>query len=104
MKEIKDITDRVRAVAESRVEYRANGAGDPEGQPALPGALPKDELIRLMKEIEGQMRAAAKQLEFEKAAQLRDQLVSLKGLLQEVELEEPKEPVAPRKPTLGRNR
>lgn len=103
-KEIKDITDRVRAVAESRGEYVVNQTEGGDATLALPGALPKDELLRLMKEIEGQMRTAAKQLEFEKAAQLRDQLVSLKGLMQEIEIENPAPAEPPKKPVLQRNR
>ena len=44
---------------------------------ALAG-IPKDEALRLIKDLESQMRAAAKQLEFEKAAQLRDRIRALK--------------------------
>ena len=40
--------------------------------------LPKDELARLVKELEKQMKDAAKNLEFEKAALLRDQVVELR--------------------------
>ena len=44
---------------------------------ALAG-IPKDEALRLIKDLEFQMREAAKQLEFEKAAQLRDQIIELR--------------------------
>ena len=44
---------------------------------ALAG-IPKDEALRLIKVLEFQMREAAKQLEFEKAAQLRDQIIELR--------------------------
>jgi excinuclease ABC subunit B len=44
---------------------------------ALAG-IPKDEALRLIKDLESQMRAAAKQLEFEKAAQLRDQIIEVR--------------------------
>jgi len=44
---------------------------------ALAG-IPKDEALRLIKDLESQMRAAAKQLEFEKAAQLRDQIIEIR--------------------------
>ena len=40
--------------------------------------MPKDEIARLIKELESQMKAAAKNLEFEKAALLRDQIVELR--------------------------
>ena len=101
VKEIKDITDRVRAVAESRGEYIVNAEDSAaDAQPALPGALPKDEIVRLIKDLESQMRTASKMLEFEKAAMLRDQVVELKRMVQEDKLEEEK---PARKPILGRN-
>ena len=43
--------------------------------------LSKDDLARFVKELESEMRAAAKNLEFEKAAMLRDEMVDLKRLL-----------------------
>jgi excinuclease UvrABC helicase subunit UvrB len=43
--------------------------------------LPKDELTRLIKDLELQMKAAAKELEFERAALLRDQVVELRKLM-----------------------
>ncbi|MBI2760288.1 MAG: excinuclease ABC subunit UvrB [Chloroflexi bacterium] len=65
-KAIKDINENMRKVAETRVEYKT-GTG-----------VPKDEIARLVKELESQMKAAAKNLEFEKAALLRDQIVDLR--------------------------
>jgi excinuclease ABC subunit B len=65
-KAIKDINDSMRRVAETKVEYKT-GSG-----------IPRDELTRLVMELESQMRAAAKNLEFEKAALLRDQIVELR--------------------------
>ncbi|MCC7363716.1 MAG: excinuclease ABC subunit UvrB [Dehalococcoidia bacterium] len=68
-KAIRDITDHVRMqVAETKATY------DPK-------TLPKDELLRVVKELETQMKAAAKNLEFEKAAGLRDQVVELRRQL-----------------------
>jgi excinuclease ABC subunit B len=50
--------------------------------PTLPLAdIPKDELSRLAKEIEAKMNLAASNLEFEKAALLRDQLKALQDRL-----------------------
>jgi excinuclease ABC subunit B len=69
VKEVYDLTDRVRAVAEERADYQV-------GQ-----ALPKDELTRLIKELEKQMKQAAQALEFEKAAMLRDQIFELRQML-----------------------
>jgi excinuclease ABC subunit B len=66
-KAIKGITDQLRAVAETRVPYAAVTTG-----------IPKDEIARLIKNLESQMKAAAKNLEFEKAALIRDQIVELR--------------------------
>ncbi len=74
IKDIKDLTDRVRHVAEDQAEYLAN-AQPGEGVIAQ---MPKDDLLRLIKDIESQMKKAAKNLEFEKAALLRDQVVELR--------------------------
>ncbi len=38
----------------------------------------KEEMARLIKELESQMRTAAKNLEFEKAALLRDRIIDLR--------------------------
>ena len=46
---------------------------------ASPTAMTEDERAALMAQIEGQMLSAAKSLEFEKAAKLRDQLLELRG-------------------------
>ncbi|MSQ13681.1 MAG: excinuclease ABC subunit UvrB [Dehalococcoidia bacterium] len=77
-KEIRDITDRVRQLAESQAPYRT-------GRDAAPTArsLPKDELVRLIKELEKQMKGAAQLLEFEKAAMLRDQIIDLRRTILE---------------------
>ncbi len=64
-KAIRDITDQIRKVAEERVEYNVK-------------TLPKDELARLVRDLESQMKSAAKSLEFEKAALLRDQVIELR--------------------------
>jgi len=64
-KAIKDITERVRVVAEARAAY-------------TPTPISKEEVIRLIKDLEAQMRKAAKNLEFEKAALLRDRIIELR--------------------------
>jgi excinuclease ABC subunit B len=64
-KAIRDITDRLKQVAEEKPEYVA-------------GDIPKDEIARVLKDLEKQMKAAAKNLEFEKAALLRDRVVELR--------------------------
>ena len=78
IKQIKDITDHVRAVAEEKAAYDGGDARH----------LPKDELLRMVKELESQMKAAAKNLEFEKAAGLRDQVVEIRRELVGTDAEE----------------
>jgi excinuclease ABC subunit B len=73
VKSVRDLTSRLRAVAEEPAEYRTS----PLTQ------LPKDELNRIIKELEKQMKEAAQQLEFEKAALLRDQIFELRKSLVE---------------------
>jgi excinuclease ABC subunit B len=85
-KSIKDLTDRVRKVAEEREAYEV-------GRPLDEMPVQKDELVKVIKDIEKQMKQAAKDLEFEKAAALRDQIVELRktlALAEEVEVAEAK--------------
>jgi excinuclease ABC subunit B len=78
VKEIKDLTDRVRAAAEESSEYHANGVS----KSGIIAEMPKDQLTRLIKDLESQMKTAAKDLEFEKAALLRDQIVELRRVIE----------------------
>ncbi|HEX7364066.1 MAG TPA: excinuclease ABC subunit UvrB [Dehalococcoidia bacterium] len=64
-KAIKDITERVKVVAEARAAYS-------------PTPISRDEVMRLIRDLEAQMRKAAKNLEFEKAALLRDRIIELR--------------------------
>ena len=64
-KAIRDITERVKAVAETRAPYVVN-------------PVSREEMLHLIKELESQMRKAAKNLEFEKAAMLRDRIIELR--------------------------
>jgi excinuclease ABC subunit B len=64
-KAIRDITDQIKKVAEEKTEYSVKN-------------LPKDEMARLVKDLEHQMKTAAKNMEFEKAALLRDQVIELR--------------------------
>jgi excinuclease ABC subunit B len=75
VKEIRDLTDQVsrRAVAEAQGEYQA----------ISPAKMPKHELAHVIDELEKQMQAAAADLEFEKAAALRDQVFELRDILAE---------------------
>lgn len=76
-KAIHDLTEEMspRAVAEMRGEYKVKDAGD----------LPRKELQKIIADMEAQMKEAAKNLEFEKAAALRDEIYDLKNLLAEDE-------------------
>ncbi len=79
VKEIRDLTERVKAVAEERSEY---AAGNGDGKPGVIAEIPRDELTRMVKDLESQMKQAARDLEFEKAALLRDQIVELRRVMQ----------------------
>ena len=70
VKEIHDLTDRVRAQAAEAARA-----------PTLPERLPAHELEHLIRELEKQMKQAAQNLEFEKAALIRDQIFELRELL-----------------------
>jgi excinuclease ABC subunit B len=72
VKSIRDLTSRLR-VAEERAEYNAS-TGEI--------VIPRDEIMRLVKDMEVQMKLAAKNLEFEKAALLRDQVIELRRSLE----------------------
>ena len=43
--------------------------------------LPKDDILRVVKDLEHQMKQASKSLEFEKAALLRDEIKELRKVL-----------------------
>ncbi len=77
VKEIRDLSDRVRAVAEETAGYEAGA-----DEPGIIAHIPRDELTRMVKDLESQMKAAAKNLEFEKAALLRDQVVELRRIIE----------------------
>jgi len=72
-KAIRDITERVRVLGEEKAGYRVG--------PGIGKDLPKDEIVRLIKELESQMKVAAKDLEFEQAAIYRDQILELRRTL-----------------------
>ena len=82
VKEVRDITQRVKAVAEKRTPYITGG-------PASRGELPRDEMVRLIKDLETQMRKAAGNLEFEKAALIRDQIVDLRKVMVDEDIAKP---------------
>jgi excinuclease ABC subunit B len=73
VKQIRDLTNQIKKVAEEQAPYMVGSGGQV--------AIPKDELLKMIKELEKQMKDAAKNLEFEKAALLRDQVVEFRRTL-----------------------
>lgn len=65
-KAIKDISSRMKAVAEESAGY--------DTAPSMA----RDDMVRMIKDLEQQMKQAAKNLEFERAALFRDQIVGLR--------------------------
>jgi excinuclease ABC subunit B len=75
-KAVHDITERLANVAQD--DKKA-----PRSARELAASMEQRELERMIKEMENQMKAAAKELEFERAAMLRDQIYELKAILVE---------------------
>jgi excinuclease ABC subunit B len=73
-KSIRDLTDQfsARGVAETRGEYKTGKHKD---------LTSRNEMERVIVELEKQMKEAAKNLEFERAAALRDEMYELKSVL-----------------------
>ena len=69
-KEVHDITEGIRAIGETRASYRV-----------MRRELSRDDMFRVVKDMEAQMKEAAHHLQFEKAAQLRDEMLELRRLL-----------------------
>jgi excinuclease ABC subunit B len=76
-KAIHDLTEGMtaKAVGEMRGEYKVKEIG----------GMPRNEIRKIIVEMEKQMKEFAKNLEFEKAAALRDEMYDLKTLLAEDE-------------------
>lgn len=75
VKAVRDLTDQitVHSAAETKAEYHVSSAVKMENR----------ELRNLVAQLEAQMKEAAKNLEFEKAAVLRDEIFELRGILAE---------------------
>jgi len=75
-KEIHQLTEMMsaKAIGEEKAQYKTAADG-----------MPRGELRKIVDEVEKHMKEAAKNLEFERAAALRDELYDLKNLLAEDE-------------------
>ena len=69
-KEVHDITEGIKAVAETRTAYRVARQ-----------EMSREDMFRVVKDLETQMKDAARNLLFEKAAQLRDEMYELRRIL-----------------------
>jgi len=74
-KAIKDITARVKVAADAHAVYDASAPHT------------REDITRLIKELEAQMKTAARNLEFEKAALIRDRIIELRKEFEPVEVE-----------------
>jgi excinuclease ABC subunit B len=75
VKAVRDLTDQLkaRAVADGTAEYTLDRTQ----------RMPRREMERLISELEARMRTSAKNLEFEQAALMRDELFELRQMLAE---------------------
>ncbi len=69
-KAVRDITEGLRGVAETKASYQVARE-----------EMSRDDMYRVIKDLEFQMKEAAKSLEFEKAAHLRDEMLELKKII-----------------------
>ncbi len=78
---IKDVHDLTEDILEEEGVMVAEG----KGGYVTAVSLPTSELTQLISELEKQMQAAARDMEFEKAAVLRDQIIEMRQVLQSKE-------------------
>ena len=69
-KAVHDITESIKLVAETQATYRT-----------VRQEMSREDMFRVIKDLEVQMKDAARNLEFEKAAQLRDDVLDLRRVL-----------------------
>ncbi len=77
VKGIRDINDRLRAATQAPGAVAAGSAGQDLDE------LSREQVARLVAQLEAEMKAAARELEFEKAASLRDQIQEIRLLVLE---------------------
>jgi len=69
-KEVHDITEGIKAIAESRTRYDV-----------VRKEMSRSDMFKVVKDLEVQMKESARGLQFEKAAQFRDEIFELRRLL-----------------------
>ncbi|MCB0180232.1 MAG: UvrB/UvrC motif-containing protein, partial [Anaerolineae bacterium] len=80
IKQIKDLTAEVAAAREEQAKEKI--VAETRAAYNITGSMPAHEIEHLIKQLEKQMKAAAAELEFEKAALYRDQIGELREQLQ----------------------
>jgi len=72
-----------KAIRDLTAEFSAKAVGEMKGEYKVKDAsgMPRGELRKIIDEMEKQMKEAAKNLEFERAAALRDEMYELRALL-----------------------
>ena len=69
-KAVHDITESIKGIGENRASYRVARQ-----------EMSRDDMFRVIKDLEVQMKEAARNLEFEKAAHVRDEIYELRRIL-----------------------
>ena len=69
-KEVHDITESIKGIADNRARYHVARQ-----------EMSRSDMFRVVKDLETQMKEAARNLQFEKAAQFRDEVFELRRLL-----------------------
>ncbi len=101
VKGVHDLTDRVKELAEEEGEYEVSTSENKLLKEAE--FMSASEIARLIKDLEKKMKAAAAELEFERAAELRDQIRDLRRLLQTAPPGKPETRKARRQPSKRRH-
>ena len=70
VKEVHDITDTIKSTADNKASSRT-----------MRQELSREDMYRVVKDLEVQMKDSARNLQFEKAAQIRDEMYELRRLL-----------------------
>ena len=69
-KEVHDITEGIKGISESKIRYEV-----------VRKEMTRSDMFKVVKDLEVQMKESAKNLQFEKAAQFRDEIYELRRLL-----------------------